>query len=245
MRFDRRMTIPVLRTILCLLAVLLAFGPSVIVGADHGATAVQRGSMVACAVALVVVAVSVRAPADTDILPPVAVVDPLPWVDPPADTGASSGVARAGTVPVGRGDDGQPVTLDATAGIVVIGHGALAVAVFAAMVVALGRCASEQDEARTVCSDDVRLPDDDRVLPGVVRRAGSGLGSGTAVAVLLDGRGQRVASVVLVPDLGTAPRQDGPTIDVTRYGCTTRSRPGATGRRVAPVLPELGQPDER
>lgn len=238
------MVIPVFRTTLGLLAVLFASAPFLTTLADAGVSAGQQGSMVGCAVALAAVAVLVRTSDESTPASPVPVVDPLPWVDPPLDHAAAPGVGTPGQVPVGRTGDGRPVTLDATAGIVVIGHGALAVAVFAAMVVALGRCASEHDETRTAFSDDVPFHDDDRPLPGSVRRAGSGLGPGTAVAVLLDARGERIASAVLIPDLGSVPRRAGPTVAVTRYGCTVRTRSGeTTGERVTPVLPELDHPE--
>jgi hypothetical protein len=47
--------------------------------------------------------------------------------------------------------------------------------------------------------------------------------------------------VVLVPDLRLVPRRAGPTIDVTRYGCSARADPRqATGVTIAPCLPVLG-----
>lgn len=97
-------------------------------------------------------------------------------------------------------------------------------------------------ELRVALADDL-LPHDHHALPGVVRRSGTGLTAGTGVAVLLDTTGVRVGSVVLVPDLGAAPRQGGPTVLVTRYGCSTRGDDAAsTVGAFAPVLPEVVLP---
>ncbi|MGU3408533.1 hypothetical protein ACLBWP_00365 [Microbacterium sp. M1A1_1b] len=257
----------ILRVALVVVAVLLAFAPS-IVATTTGVTrttGAAHGGVIACAVVLGLVALVVRTD-DQDRSPPVVdTVDPVPWVDPvdpvpwvdpvddpdtpsepwdPSDRARASVSSTPWSVPVGLEHDGTPVTLDSTAGIVVIGHGALAVAVFSAVVIALARCASAADDVRTALADDLPSPDDGRVLPGPVRRAATGLGPGTAVAVLLDDRGVRIGSVVLVPDLGSVPRQAGPTLDVTRYGCSARPDPrSARGQRIAPALPALERPD--
>lgn len=245
------MMLLVLRACLLVGSVLLVVGPG-------GTTGIARATSFVCAGVLGVVAALVRAaPTSSDGVAtgPVRVVDPAARSDAPGGTppaadaltdddevvdgqpGGRATPAGPGELLLGRTDDGVQVTLDARRGIVLIGHGALADAVFVATAAALGRCASRSDEVRVAVSDDAARLD---TLPGSVRRAGTGLAPGIAVAAVIDAAGARRASVVLVPDLGVAPRQDGPTVDVTRYGCVARSDSrDRAGQRIRPVLPLL------
>jgi hypothetical protein len=189
-----------------------------------GVVAVVHGAVsgAACAVGLVAVAVLVRDPVGAEDEPELPVVH-LP-VEP--DTAV---VATLDGLAVGTDPDGRLVHLDATAGIVVIGRGALAVGVFTALAAALSAAAEDAHVVRLAAGDGI-------ALPGARR----GVADGTAVAVVLDETGGRVASVVLVPDLRTLPRRPASTVEVSRYGCTVRADPDAPrGVVVVPALPVL------
>lgn len=213
----------------------------------------QRVVVVLAAVALGLVCLVVRA----DPEPSVRAPRPDPpmiseLVDGTAPRGDGAPPHGDGTVPPGTGGtdrarhrsvvaghtvDGAPVTLDATAGILVVGRGALAVAVFRGLAGALHADPDADEELRAARADDVTVPADGP-------STGGPMPSGTAVAVVVDGGGSRIASVVLVPDLGRRPRGPCATIDVTRYGCRLRSDPDSVvGVQLAPVLPPLGPPD--
>lgn len=213
------MRVVLVRSVVVVTAVVLG-----VVGSDRFVGTVAALAAAAC---LVVIAMLVRsAPGDaTDIATPA--VRPPDVVPPDApglpDTDPAVPDVDPRALPVGSAPDGRPIELDASTGIVVVGRGALAVAVFTALVAELGRCAGAEDELRSVDPD------------------GSGSADGVAVAVVIDGAGGRTGSVVLVPDLRSTPRQRSPTIDVTRYGCTVRRDPDDVGSiRVIPALPLLG-----
>jgi hypothetical protein len=174
-----------------------------------GVVAVVHGAVsgAACAVGLVAVAVLVRDPVGAEDEPELPVVH----------------------LPVGTDPDGRLVHLDATAGIIVIGRGALAVGVFTALAAALSAAAEDAHVVRLAAGDGI-------AFPGARR----GVADGTAVAVVLDETGGRVASVVLVPDLRSLPRRPASTVEVSRYGCTVRADPDAPrGVVVVPALPVL------
>lgn len=230
------MRVVLVRTVVVATAIVLA-----VLGSERFVATVAALAAAAC---LVVIAMLVRsAPADAATLgvrapevpePDTLVPDvPVPDVavpDVPART--AQGTVRRGppeadprALPVGSALDGSPIELDAATGIVVVGRGAMAVAVFTALAAELGRCAGDDDELRSVEPD------------------GNGAADGVAIAVVIDGAGDRTGSVVLVPDLRSTPRQRSPTIDVTRYGCTVRRDPDDCGSvRVIPRLPLLGDP---
>lgn len=233
------MTLLVLRVCLVAGATLLTVGT----GTTSG---VARTTALASAVVLAVLAAVVRAaptPNAAEGSVPVDVIDPATWSDPsavdpsaldPSDPSAVERSRSPGELLVGRADDGVDVILDARSGLVVIGHGAVAEAVFLAAVAALCRGVTDPDELRVATADDLAHLGP---LPGTVRRSGTGLDVGIAVAAVVDAGGARLASVVLVPDLGAAPRRDGPTVDVTRYGCVARTDPRSrSGQRIRPSL---------
>ncbi|WP_267419407.1 MULTISPECIES: hypothetical protein [unclassified Curtobacterium] len=176
----------------------------------------------ACALVLLAVTVLVRDP---------VVVEQEPEL-PPTHLPAEPDIPAAATLdalPVGTDPDGRLVHLDATLGVVVIGHGALAVGVFTALAAALSAAADDTHDVRLAAGDGVALPAGRR-----------GMAAGAAVAVVLDASGVRVASVVVVPDLRTLPRGPASTVEVSRYGCTVRADPEAPrGVAVAPALPAL------
>lgn len=205
------MRVVLVRSVVIVAAVVLA-----VVGSDRVVGAVATLAAAAC---LVVIALLVRS---VPTRPDVAAVD----VRAPTASGTRAPpAADPRALSVGSASDGSPVGLDAATGIVVVGRGALAVGVFVALAAELGRCATGDDELRTVGPSAGALPD------------------GVAVAVVVDQAGQRVGSVVLVPDLRSTPRQPSPTIDVTRYGCAVRSDPDArASTRVLPRLPVLDGP---
>ncbi|MBF4581248.1 hypothetical protein ITJ54_01040 [Curtobacterium sp. VKM Ac-2865] len=199
---------------------LLVLASAVLLGAvvlaDHDLTGA------ACAVGLLVVAALVRDPVVTEQQPG------LPTAHLPVELDVPV-VTRLDELAVGTDADGRLVHLDATAGIVVIGHGALAVGVFTALAAALSAAADDTHDVRLAAGDDIALP-----------ASRAGVPDSVAVAVVLDESGFRVASVVLVPDLRTLPRRPASTVEVSRYGCSVRADPDAPrGVAVVPALPAL------
>lgn len=199
---------------------LLVLASAVLLGAvvltDHD----MAGA--ACAVGLLVVAALVRDPVVTEQEPG------LPTAHLPVEHDVPV-VAHLDELAVGTDSDGRLVHLDATAGIVVVGHGALAVGVFTALAAALSAAADDTHTVRLAAGDDVALP-----------ASRGGVSDSAAVAVVLDASGVRVASVVLVPDLRTLPRRPASTVEVSRYGCSVRADPDAPrGVAVVPALPAL------
>jgi hypothetical protein len=192
-----------------------------------GAVALVHGAM-SCAgyaVGLLAVAVLVRDPVGSEDEPELPVAHLPVEPDPPV-------AATLDGLAVGTDPDGRLVHLDATTGIVVLGHGALAVGVFTALAGALSAAADDALVVRLAAGADVDLP-----------AARGGVPDGVAVAVVLDESGVRVASVVLVPDLRTLPRRPASTIEVSRYGCSVRADPDRPrGVVVAPALPALEPP---
>jgi hypothetical protein len=199
---------------------LLVLASAVLLGAValvHGATA---GA--ACAACLLAVAALVRDPDVPEYEPK------LPAAHLPVEFDVPVAAPLDGLT-VGTDPDGQLVRLDATAGIVVIGHGALAVSVFTALAAALSAAARDTDVVRLAAGEDLALP-----------APRGGVPDGTAVAVVLDESGVRLASVVLVPDLRTVPRRPASTVEVSRYGCSVRVDPDAPRSVVVvPALPAL------
>ncbi|MCS6583219.1 hypothetical protein [Curtobacterium citreum] len=193
--------------------------------------------------------------------PPVAVVAP-PGPDQPAEL-EPFGVPEAptGTVPedgdgtpalvLGHGPGGRVLRVDAVSHVVVVGAGALAVAVFRGLAEQLRAAAVHTDE-------DLRWA----VAPEVLDAVGTGsddpapsarsastrpastlsvhaLPSGTSVAVRMGADGRPHGSVVLVAGLGSAPRQRDVTVEVSRYGCSVRRPDDHAVVRVSPALPVL------
>lgn len=190
----------------------------------------QRIASVSAALLLGAIATTVRSrSADTERPVPIDVRLPVDEVVADVET-------EGGALHVGRGIGGEPVSLDRLDGVLVVGHGALAVGVFAAVTAALGATATDDQELRVAHGADV-------VLPELSCPAAATLPSGVAAAVLVGADGSRGGSVVLVPDLRSRPRGPCPTIEVTRYGCTLRTDPDApVGMALAPVLPGLDPP---
>ncbi|MFA0850248.1 hypothetical protein ABRP24_010070 [Curtobacterium sp. WHRI 8282] len=169
--------------------------------------------------------------------------------DPLGSTAQATGTTSAdddGTpaLVLGHGSGGNLLRVDAGSHIVVVGAGALAVAVF--------RGLAEQLRAAAVhADDDLRWA----VAPGLLDAAGSGsddpalttssapsvepLPSGTSVAVWMGTDGRPLGTVVLVPGLGAAPRHRDVTVEVSRYGCSVRRLDGDGVVRVSPALPVL------
>lgn len=195
-----------------------------------GVVAIVHGAVTgaACAVCLLAVAALVRDRVGVEQEPG------LPSAHLPVETDVGVDpdvpvVATLDRLAVGTDPDGRVVHLDATAGIVVIGHGALAVGVVTALASSLSAAADDTHVVRLAAGACVDLP-----------ASRHGVADGTAVAVVLDEAGARVASVVLVPDLRTLPRRPASTVQVSRYGCTVRADPDAPrGVVVVPALPEL------
>jgi hypothetical protein len=200
----------------------------------------QRTTSLAAAVVLGAIASVVRSrAADTDRPAPVEARFPMDEVvaEPAPDGRAPDGRALdGGALHVGRVIGGGPVSIDRLDGVLVVGRGALAAGVFAAVTAALGAMATADQELRVAHGTDVVLPE----LPCAPVAT---LPSGVAVAALVGADGSRDGSVVLVPDLRFRPRRPCPTIEVTRYGCTLRGDPDEpVGMALAPVLPGLDPP---
>lgn len=170
-----------------------------------------------------------------------AAADPLGSTAQPTGTTSADGDGTPALV-LGHGPGGNLLRVDAGSHIVVVGAGALAVAVF--------RGLAEQLSAAAV-DDDLRRA----VAPGLLDAAGSRsddpapttssapsvetLPSGTSVAVWMGADGRPLGTVVLVPGLGAAPRHRDVTVEVSRYGCSVRRLDGHGVVRVSPALPVL------
>ncbi|UWD77835.1 hypothetical protein [Curtobacterium flaccumfaciens] len=172
-----------------------------------------------------------------------AAADPLGSPEQPTGTTPEDDDGTP-VVVLGHGPGGNLLRVDAGSHIVVVGAGALAVAVF--------RGLAEQLRAAAVhADDDLRWA----VAPGLLDAAGSGsddpvpttssapsvetLPSGTSVAVWMGADGRPHGTVVLVPGLGAAPRHRDVTVEVSRYGCSVRRLDGHGVVRVSPALPVL------
>lgn len=145
---------------------------------------------------------------------------------------------------LGYGSGGTLLRVDPGSHVVVVGAGALAVAVFRGLAEQLRAVAAHAD-------DDLRWA----VAPGLVDAAGSSsddpapstpttpsvetLPSGTSVAVWMHADGRPLGTVVLVAGLGSAPRHRDVTVEVSRYGCSVRRLDGDGVVRVSPALPVL------
>ncbi|MCE0458558.1 hypothetical protein [Curtobacterium flaccumfaciens] len=170
-----------------------------------------------------------------------AAADPLGSLEQPTGTTSADGDGTPALV-LGHGPGGNLLRVDAGSHIVVVGAGALAVAVF--------RGLAEQLRAAAV-DDDLRWA----VAPGLLDAGGSRsddpapttssapsvetLPSGTSVAVWMGADGRPLGTVVLVPGLGAAPRHRDVTVEVSRYGCSVRRLDGDGVVRVSPALPVL------
>ncbi|OII08270.1 hypothetical protein [Curtobacterium sp. MCBA15_005] len=172
-----------------------------------------------------------------------AAADPLGSTAQPTGTTSADGDGTPALV-LGHGSGGNLLRVDAGSHIVVVGAGALAVAVF--------RGLAEQLRAAAVhADDDLRWA----VAPGLLDAAGSGIDDpvpttssapsvetlppGTSVAVWMGTDGRPHGTVVLVPGLGAAPRHRDVTVEVSRYGCSVRRLDGHGVVRVFPALPVL------
>ncbi|WIE74337.1 hypothetical protein [Curtobacterium sp. MCSS17_007] len=148
---------------------------------------------------------------------------------------------RRGVISLGRTADGRPVRVstgaDGTCHLVVVGVGALADAVFAAIATQLTVLDGSAPGGTAV---EVR----EAFGPGVGRGAVTGaespaLPDGTAVAVRLEPDGGPLLTVVLVPGLHLLPRQWDHLVEVSRHGCRVQDRSGARWTTIEPVLPVL------
>ncbi|MEV7762286.1 hypothetical protein [Curtobacterium flaccumfaciens] len=223
-------------------------------GAGQG---VLLGAGACCALVDVVLHRSVSPDPGT---PPVAVAPPGP--DQPAEL-EPFGVPEAptGTVPedgdgtpalvLGHGPGGRVLRVDAASHVVVVGGGALAVAVFRGLAEQLRAAAVHTDEdlrwaAAPEGLDAVGTSSADPApsARSASTRAASSLSvhalpSGTSVVVRMGADGRPHGSVVLVAGLGSAPRQRDVTVEVSRYGCSVRRPDDHAVVRVSPALPVL------
>lgn len=218
-------------------------------GAGHG---VLLGAGACCALVDVVLHRSASPGPGT---PPVPIIVP-PGSDQPAEPDPLGVPERTGPAPedsdgtptlvLGRGPGGRVLRVDAASHVVVVGVGALAVAVFRGLAEQLRAVAVRADE-------DVRLAVApgllDAAVPGspdpypstltAITRTTGALPSGTSVAVRMDADGRPHGSVVLVAGLGAAPRRQDVTVEVSRYGCSVRRPDDHAVVRVSPALPVL------
>jgi len=117
---------------------------------------------------------------------------------------------------------------------VVIGVGAVAEAVFAAVTAQLEALeppvAVDGAAVRTV-TDEGPVPSG----PATVRA----LPPGTAVTARIDASGQVDATVVLVPGVHLLPRRWDHLVEVTRHGCRSQADADPAPSPIEPVLPLL------
>ncbi|WP_141693303.1 hypothetical protein [Curtobacterium sp. UCD-KPL2560] len=111
------------------------------------------------------------------------------------------------------------------------------------------RWCSSDDVHRDVSTSVVAVPPPIAVDPTdgsctpSLSSTGTPLPAGNSVAVgFVDEGPAIVATVVLVPGLQQLPRAWDALVEVSRYGCTLRTRDGTVARAVEPVLPLL-EPD--
>ncbi|MCS6546523.1 hypothetical protein NYS50_01390 [Curtobacterium flaccumfaciens pv. flaccumfaciens] len=187
---------------------------------------------------------------------PVVVVVPRGTDQPDEPEPLSAPETLAGAVPedgdgtqalvLGHGPGGRVLRVDAASHVVVVGGGALAVAVFRGLAEQLRAAAVHTDEdlrwaAAPELLDAVGTGSDD---PAPSTRSAStrsvhALPSGTSVAVRMGADGRPHGSVVLVAGFGSAPRQQDVTVEVSRYGCSVRRPDDHAVVRVSPTLPVL------
>jgi hypothetical protein len=150
------------------------------------------------------------------------------------------------TLVLGHAPGGRVLRVDAASHVVVVGAGALAVAVFRGLAEQLRAVAVHTDEdlrwaVAPELLDAVGTGSDD---PAPSTRSASALSvhalpSGTSVAVRMDADGRPHGSVVLVAGLGSVPRRQDVTVEVSRYGCSVRRSDEHAAVRVSPALPGL------
>jgi hypothetical protein len=187
---------------------------------------------------------------------PVVVVAPRRPDQPDEPEPLSAPETLAGAVPedgdgtpalvLGHGPGGRVLRVDAASHVVIVGGGALAVAVFRGLAEQLRAAAVHTDEdlrwaAAPEGLDAVGTSSAD---PAPSARAASSLSvhalpSGTSVVVRMGADGRPHGSVVLVAGLGSAPRQRDVTVEVSRYGCSVRRPDDHAVVRVSPALPVL------
>lgn len=189
---------------------------------------------------------------DEVVLAPTSAVLDLPAVDDDAGGAADGRPVVLGTTP-----DGRVVSVDARSRphILVIGSGALALAVFRAVAAQVRAAAGPDDDVRVASSADARAlvgagtgrcpPMPSGTAAIVVGPADRAHGDGTctrderAIGSTPPGTG---ATAVLVPGLSIVPRLWDVAVEVTRHGCTVRFPHDARGTVVVPALPRLGGP---
>ncbi|QKS16361.1 hypothetical protein HUN59_09170 [Curtobacterium sp. Csp2] len=241
------MSLLVARTALVGTAVLLGLA-AVLLALDGPARAVLFGA--ACCCALLDRASSRSLPTTSDEPEPESTrTRPLPGTsdDPPARQAQS----RRSDLLLGHDDDGEPIghelgTPGLPTHLVVVGTGALALAVFVELADLLRATATATGTAtagfggavRTALADDLvdaRPPV--AALDGAP--AGVSLPAETAVAVLSDADERIRTTIVLVPSERMQPRAWDTVVEVTRYGCAVRRAQDHRSRALDPALPSL------
>ncbi|MBF4626384.1 hypothetical protein [Curtobacterium flaccumfaciens] len=147
---------------------------------------------------------------------------------------------------LGHGPGGRVLQVDAASHVVVVGAGALAVAVFRGLAEQLRAAAAHTDEDLrwAAAPEGLDAVGTSSAEPAPSARSASTLSvhplpSGTSVAVRMGSDGRPHGSVVLVAGLGSAPRQRDVTVEISRYGCSVRRPDDHAVVRVSPALPVL------
>lgn len=147
---------------------------------------------------------------------------------------------------LGHGPGGRVLRVDAASHVVVVGAGALAVAVFRGLAEQLRAAAVHTDEDLrwAAAPEGLDAVGTSSAEPAPSARSASTLSvhplpSGTSVAVRMGADGRPHGSVVLVAGLGSAPRQRDVTVEVSRYGCSVSRADDHAVVRVFPALPVL------
>lgn len=241
------MSLLVARTALVGTAVLLGLA-AVLLALDGPARAVLFGA--ACCCALLDRASSRSLPTTSDEPEPESTrTRPLPGTSD--DRPARQAQSRRSDLLLGHDDDGEPIghelgTPGRPTHLVVVGTGALALAVFVELADLLRATATATGTAtagfggavRTALADDLvdaRPPV--AALDGAP--AGVSLPAETAVAVLSDADERIRTTIVLVPSERMQPRAWDTVVEVTRYGCAVRRAQDHRSRALDPALPSL------
>lgn len=255
------MSLLVARTALVGTAVLLGLA-AVLLALDGPARAVLFGA--ACCCALLDRASSRSLPTTSDEPEPESTrTRPLPGTsdDPPARQAQS----RRSDLLLGHDDDGEPIghelgTPGRPTHLVVVGTGALALAVFVELADLLRATATTTATVTTTAKVTTTVTGTETaVIGGAVRTAladdlvdarppvaaldgapaGVSLPAGTAVAVLSDADERIRTTIVLVPSERMQPRAWDTVVEVTRYGCSVRRAQDHRSRALDPALPSL------
>lgn len=255
------MSLLVARTALVGTAVLLGL-TAVLLALDGPARAVLFGAACCCALLDRASTRSLRTTSD-ESEPESTRTHPLPGTSD--DRPARQAQSLRSELLLGHDGEGEPIghelgTSDRPTHLVVVGAGALALAVFVEFAGLLRATPTATAAATAIASGTVTVTGTETAgFGGAVRtaladelvdalspiaaldaaRATKSLPAGTAVAVLTDADGRIRTTIVLVPSDRLRPRAWDTLVEVTRYGCSVRRVQDHRSRGLDPALPAL------